>query len=255
MDQQNRTGGSATFGRGEKGGFAGGGGWVGSNVLKSRLLQPPVAKAWWSPNSRTDPVGGSRASRASGGGGGLRGDESLPCVQTNLCGGVTVLVGGVVVCLAGHAHLSRLNLCQWSIIGVDIHSVNGVVMLVGGGGWGDGCWAAVAGLLRHCGCRVGRPSLLCRGGPGEAGRPLLDCVSAAAGRQTQLGGAGASAGVWVFWGGGWAAVAGLSHCSCLWQNLAVLHQQNVRVVLFTHPGAAGGSSFVVHGLHGSTREC
>jgi hypothetical protein len=188
-----RTGqvGQQPLGGGRKVGLQGGGGWVGSNVLKSRLLQPPVAKAWWSPNSRTDPVGGSRASRASG----------------------------------------------------------------GGGGWGDGCWAAVAGLLRHCGCRVGRPSLLCRGGPGEAGRPLLDCVSAAAGRQTQLGGAGASAGVWVFWGGGWAAVAGLSHCSCLWQNLAVLHQQNVRVVLFTHPGAAGGSSFVVHGLHGSTREC
>jgi hypothetical protein len=31
-------------------------------------------------------------------------------------------VGGVVVWLAGHAHLSCLNLRQWIAIGVDIHS-------------------------------------------------------------------------------------------------------------------------------------
>jgi hypothetical protein len=31
-------------------------------------------------------------------------------------------VGGVVVWLAGHAHLSCLNLRQWITIGVDIHS-------------------------------------------------------------------------------------------------------------------------------------
>jgi hypothetical protein len=32
------------------------------------------------------------------------------------------LVGGVVGWLAGHAHLSRLNLRQWITIGVDVHS-------------------------------------------------------------------------------------------------------------------------------------
>jgi hypothetical protein len=34
----------------------------------------------------------------------------------------TALVGGVVVWLAGHAHLSCINLRQWITIGVDIHS-------------------------------------------------------------------------------------------------------------------------------------
>jgi hypothetical protein len=35
---------------------------------------------------------------------------------------VAQLVGGVVVWLAGHAHLSCLNLRQWITIGVDIRS-------------------------------------------------------------------------------------------------------------------------------------
>jgi hypothetical protein len=34
----------------------------------------------------------------------------------------SLLVGGVVVWLAGHAHLSCLNLRQWITIGVDVHS-------------------------------------------------------------------------------------------------------------------------------------
>jgi hypothetical protein len=33
-----------------------------------------------------------------------------------------LLVGGVVVWLAGHAHLSCLNIRQWITIGVDIYS-------------------------------------------------------------------------------------------------------------------------------------
>jgi hypothetical protein len=42
------------------------------------------------------------------------------------------LVGGVVVWLAAHAHLSCLNLRQWITIGVDIHSFihDGLVWVV-----------------------------------------------------------------------------------------------------------------------------
>jgi hypothetical protein len=46
-------------------------------------------------------------------------------------------VGGVVVWLAGHAHLSCLNLRQWITIGVDIHSFPWTVL------WGlrpGHCW-------------------------------------------------------------------------------------------------------------------
>jgi hypothetical protein len=38
-----------------------------------------------------------------------------------------ILVGGVVVWLAGHAHLSCLDLRQWITIGVDIHSFPSVI--------------------------------------------------------------------------------------------------------------------------------
>jgi hypothetical protein len=42
--------------------------------------------------------------------------------STACCTGTRLLVGGVVVWLAGHAHLSCLNLRQWTAIGADIHS-------------------------------------------------------------------------------------------------------------------------------------
>jgi hypothetical protein len=46
----------------------------------------------------------------------------MKCGSSCGCPAGSGLVGGVVVWLAGHAHLSCLNLRQWITIGVDMHS-------------------------------------------------------------------------------------------------------------------------------------
>jgi hypothetical protein len=59
-----------------------------------------------------------------------------------------VLVGGVVVWLAGHPHLSCLNLRQWIITGVDMHSFIPSVQ------WSCCCCVALALVLLRLSMRL-----------------------------------------------------------------------------------------------------